>query len=169
MIVIMLHLLIFNLNSFSLNSHTFTCKEVLRHFYFSVFSPEEDSASPSSPKPSPPSWTSTGSYHDNLMQLEPALKLLIQTMTDSSGDRQSVSFSKKLADITLNFLYCLLQDAVLLSEKAKLKGGKQVNYENFLISFLIYLSYGYKVYSLDIFIPPFFSIEPFKSSERHYM
>lgn len=91
-----------------------------------MFSPEEDSASPSSPKPTPPSWTSTGSYHDNLMQLEPALKLLIQTMTDSAGDRQSVSFSKKLADITLNFLYCLLQDAVLLSEKAKLKGGKQV-------------------------------------------
>lgn len=95
---------------------------------FQVFS-QENANDLSSPPPNtaPSSWTSTGSHHDNLMQLEPALTLLIQTMADSATDRQSVSFAQKLADLTLNFLYCLLKDVVHLTETTKLKGNKDVS------------------------------------------
>lgn len=95
---------------------------------FQVFS-KEDADDPSSPprNTTPPSWITTGSHHDNLMQLEPALTLLIQTMVDSATDRQSVSFAQKLADLTLNFLYCLLKDVVHLTETARVKENKDVS------------------------------------------
>lgn len=95
---------------------------------FQVFS-KEDADDPSSPPRNTtlPSWITTGSHHDNLMQLEPALTLLIQTMADSATDRQSVSFAQKLADLTLNFLYCLLKDVVHLTETARVKENKDVS------------------------------------------
>ncbi|KAK3097855.1 hypothetical protein FSP39_013855 [Pinctada imbricata] len=52
------------------------------------------------------------SYHDKFVQLEPALQLLIQTVGESPDDRPSQQFSKKVADVTLEFLYNLLRRAI---------------------------------------------------------
>ncbi|XP_062566288.1 spatacsin-like [Saccostrea cucullata] len=104
---------------------------------------ESDPSSPASPSPSSPVWTTGCGYHDNLMQLEPALRLLIQTMSDNMADKQSVSFSRKLADITLTFLYKLLQDTVTLTESTKNKGNKKeevTDLEHCLDSLLSFIS-----------------------------
>ncbi|XP_061172498.1 spatacsin-like [Saccostrea echinata] len=102
-----------------------------------------DETAPSSAASPSPAWTLGSGYHDTLMQLEPALRLLIQTMSDNMTDRQSVSFSRKLADITLTFLYRLLQDAVTLTESSKNKGSKNeevTDLEHCLDSLLSFIS-----------------------------
>ena len=65
------------------------------------------------------------SYHENFVQLEPALDLLIQTMGDNLEDRPSWQFSRSVADITLDFLYTLLHRAIELSAAEKLTGKGQ--------------------------------------------
>ncbi|XP_060065527.1 spatacsin-like [Ylistrum balloti] len=71
-------------------------------------------ATPSSPGVTSPTWSLTTNHHDNLMQLEPALQLLIETVKVHLTDQGSERFSKKLADILLDFLYELLQDGLNL-------------------------------------------------------
>ncbi|XP_056021478.1 spatacsin-like isoform X6 [Ostrea edulis] len=90
-----------------------------------MFSKDESVPSSPSSNSTSPLWISSGSYRDDLMQLEPALKLLIQTMADSMGNKQSVNFARKLADITLNFLYRLLQDAVNLADSARVNADEK--------------------------------------------
>jgi hypothetical protein len=114
------------------SNHVLLAKTILL-YSVSVFSTDSvsvfsaDDADPSSPSSSTPSvWTSSGSYHDDLTQLEPALLLLIQTTTDSMGNKQSVNFARKLADITLNFLYRLLQDAVKLADSSRVRANQKV-------------------------------------------
>ncbi|XP_021345955.1 spatacsin-like isoform X2 [Mizuhopecten yessoensis] len=82
-------------------------------------------ATPTSPGVTSPSWSLTSNHHDNLMQLEPALQLLIETVKIHLTDKGSERFSKKLAEILLDFLYELLHDGLNLLDKEKESYGQE--------------------------------------------
>ncbi|XP_069136705.1 LOW QUALITY PROTEIN: spatacsin-like [Argopecten irradians] len=76
-------------------------------------------STPTSPGVTSPTWSVTSNHHDNLMQLEPALQLLIDTVKLNLTDKGSERFSKKLAEILLDFLYELLHDGLNLLDVVK--------------------------------------------------
>ena len=63
-----------------------------------------------------PSWTSQNDHYDNLIQLEPALHLLLQSARGSMGDKLAQVFAKQILDTTMDFLYGLLLDGLGLAE-----------------------------------------------------
>lgn len=63
-----------------------------------------------------PSNAMTFSHLDSLVQLEPAVNLLIESVRGSIGDQHSLLFGKQILDTSLDFLYELLLDSLSVSE-----------------------------------------------------
>ena len=72
--------------------------------------------SPQSPIDAP-SWTPKFSHLDNLLQLAPALNLLLQNVRDSIPDKHARIFGRQVLDIAMDFLYGLLLDGLEVGEK----------------------------------------------------
>ncbi|XP_076102993.1 spatacsin-like isoform X1 [Mytilus galloprovincialis] len=86
--------------------------------------------SPASPPVASPSWSFSSNHYDNIIQLQPALELLIQSISDNLTDSQSQDFVKRLSDITLEFLYGLLSDALDVQESVKYKMNNESEVED---------------------------------------
>ncbi|CAC5394702.1 SPG11 [Mytilus coruscus] len=86
--------------------------------------------SPASPPVACPSWSFSSNHYDNIIQLQPALELLIQSVSDNLTDSQSQDFVKRLSDITLEFLYGLLSDALDVQESVKYKMNNESEIED---------------------------------------
>ncbi|KAH3730075.1 spatacsin-like isoform X1 [Dreissena polymorpha] len=57
-------------------------------------------------------------HMDSLIQLEPALHVLLQSARSTMGDKHSQIFGKQVLDVTMEFLYSLLLDGISVLEHA---------------------------------------------------
>jgi len=56
---------------------------------------------------------------ESLIQLEPAIGLILQTVEATMGDQQAQIFGKQVLDATIEFLYVLLLDGLSLLENCE--------------------------------------------------
>lgn len=85
-------------------------------FFFSVFTSTHSSMLKHKQDSDTPSKAPHFSHLDSLIQLEPAVNLLIESVRGSIGDKHSLLFGKQILDTSLDFLYELLLDSLSVSE-----------------------------------------------------